>query len=363
MSLFVIKILSLLALGLAAVQLPAADYQLEEVAGGLEKPWSIAFLPGGDMLVTEQPGRLRRLYSDGRVSEPIDGVPEVYFAQQGGLFDVVLHPDFGSNRLIYLSYAEGELGDNGTAVARARLGEGQLENVEVIFRVAHRKYAPVHYGGRLVVLPDRTLLLTTGDGFELREQAQNLESQLGKTLRMNLDGSPPGDNPFPAAPYVWTYGHRNPQGLIVAGDGRVILHEHAARGGDEVNLLRPGSNYGWPAITRGVDYSGAHISPFTERQGMEQPVHVWDPSIAPSGFAIYESELFLHWQGSLFVGALVDKEVRRLEMESGQVVHEEALFGELEERIRDVRVGPDGAIYILTDNPEGRVIRVVPAPS
>jgi glucose/arabinose dehydrogenase len=333
-------------------------YNLETVATGLETPWSVAFLPDGSYLVTELPGRLRHVSAVGKVSEALSGVPGVYFAGQGGLFDVVLHPDFASNRWVYLSYAEGVPKDNGTAIARGRLGESGLQDVEVVFRAPTRKDTPVHYGGRMAFLPDGSLLLTTGDGFNYREAAQDVSSTLGKLLRMTDEGQPAAGNPFPESPYVYSYGHRNPQGLAVAADGTIWLHEHGPRGGDEVNRIEPGVNYGWPAITFGLDYSGAIISPHTAWPGMAQPQHYWVPSIAPSGLAVYEGDMFPEWRGDLLVGALVNQEVRRLDVVNGETGSEEALFGELKARVRDVRVGPDGAIYILTNGVPGELIRV-----
>jgi glucose/arabinose dehydrogenase len=350
----------LLATGLLflAGSLHAADYRLENWADGLDHPWSIAFLPDGGALVTELRGTLYRLDGDGNAGEPLINVPPVYFAGQGGLFDVALHPEFEGNRLVYLSFAEGGAADNGTAVARARLVDGALADVEVIFRNFTRKDTPVHYGGRLAFLADGSLLLTTGDGFDYREAAQDIRSGLGKVLRMNDDGTPAAGNPYPQSPYVFTYGHRNPQGLAVTESGNIWLHEHGPRGGDEVNRILPGVNYGWPAITHGVDYSGARISPYTEWEGMAQPEWQWTPSIAPSGLAIYSGDLFPGWKGDMFVGALVDREVRRLELAGGKVVKEEVLFSELDARIRDIRNGPDGALYILLPD---RVVRVVAA--
>ncbi len=333
-------------------------YQLETVATGLDKPWSVAFLPDGSFLVTELPGRLRHVSAEGTVSEPLAGVPEVYFAGQGGLFDVLLHPAFASNRWVYLSYSEGTPKDNGTAIARGRLDEEGLQEVEVIFRAPTRKDTPVHYGGRMAFLADGTLLLTTGDGFNYREAAQDLNSTLGKLLRMTDGGQPAAGNPFAESPYVYSYGHRNPQGLAVASDGTIWLHEHGPRGGDEVNRIEAGANYGWPAITFGLDYSGQIISPHTAWPGMEQPQHYWVPSIAPSGLAVYAGDMFPEWRGDLFVGALVNQEVRRLDVVNGETGGEEALFSELKARIRDVRVGPDGAIYILTNGVPGELIRV-----
>jgi len=357
MHLHVQKALMLVMLGfwnLAA----AADYRLETWADGLNLPWSIAFLPDGSALVTELRGTLLLCDRDGKQSRPVTSVPAVYFAGQGGLFDVVPHPRFSENQWVYLSYAEGGKEDNGTAIARARLAGESLQDVEVIFRNYSRKDTPVHYGGRMAFLPDGTLLLTTGDGFDYRESAQDIDSGLGKVLRMNDDGTPAVGNPFSGAPYVYSYGHRNPQGLAVSRSGEIWLHEHGPRGGDELNRIERGVNYGWPAITYGVDYNGAMISPFTEREGMAQPERYWVPSIAPSGLAIYEAELFPAWKGDLFIGALVDHDVKRLDLSGGRVVSEEPVFAEISDRIRDVRIGPDGTLFILTPD---RIVRVVPA--
>ncbi|WP_435791796.1 PQQ-dependent sugar dehydrogenase [Elongatibacter sediminis] len=333
-------------------------WRLETWATGLDAPWSLTFLPDGGALVTERPGSLRRIAADGSVGEPLAGVPAVYDAGQGGLFDVVLHPQFSDNALVYLSYAEGPPAANATAIARGRLTDDGLAGVEVIYRVSPRKDTPVHYGGRMAFLPDGTLLLTTGDGFDYREAAQDIESGLGKVLRITDSGEPAPGNPFAEAPDVWSYGHRNAQGLAVAPDGTVWLHEHGPRGGDEVNRLEAGSNYGWPAVTYGIDYSGAVISPHTALPGMVQPEYYWVPSIAPSGLAVYTGRMFPEWVGDLFVGALVDREVRRLDIEDGRVVGEEALFAERRVRMRDIRVGPDGALYLVTDAVPGEVIRV-----
>ena len=354
--------LVIIALALIAVDCRAAEpYRLETWASGLESPWSLAFLPDGSALVTELPGRVRRIAPDGTLSESLHGVPAVYHAGQGGLFDVVLHPRFADNGLVYLSYAEGPPDRNATAIARGRLEGGQLDGVEVIFRVTPRKATPVHYGGRMAFLPDGTLLLTSGDGFNYREAAQDISSGLGKLIRITDDGRPAPGNPFPESPYVYSYGHRNAQGLAIAPDGTVWLHEHGPRGGDEVNRIVPGGNYGWPAITYGIDYSGAIISPHTALPGMLQPVHYWVPSIAPSGLAIYGGNLFPEWQGDLFVGALAGHSVRRLTVRDLQVNREETLFAELGVRIRDVRVGPEGALYFVTNGSPGEVIRVLPA--
>jgi len=351
----------LLLTGLSAA---AAEYQLETVTSGLHYPWSVAQLPDGSLLVTERRGKLLNISADGSRREEISGVPPTWVAGQGGFFDIVLHPEFATNRLVYLAYARGDKDANGTAIWRARLqGNALLDGSDILW-VADKKNTAQHYGGRLLFLPDSSLLLTTGDGFDFREQAQNPRSELGKVLRINDDGSVPADNPFsdPGSERVWTLGHRNPQGLALAGDsGAVYLHEHGPKGGDEVNLLRAGENYGWPAATHGVDYSGAHVSPFSELPGMAAPLHVWVPSIAPSGMSWYDGDLFPAWRGKLLVGALVDKEVRLLSLHDGEVGSETALFSELNARIRDVRTGADGYIYLLTDAEDGALLRVRPA--
>jgi glucose/arabinose dehydrogenase len=338
-------------------------YRLETVAEGLHHPWSVAQLPDRSFLVTERRGRLLHVGRQGG-QQPLAGVPETYVAGQGGFFDVILHPRFADNRLVYLSYAAGGPGANATAVFRGRLTATGLADGEDILRVQPLKGTPQHYGGRLAFLPDGTLLLTTGEGFDYREAAQNPASELGKVLRIRADGSVPADNPLAAAGArrVWTLGHRNPQGLVVDdASGVVWLHEHGPRGGDEVNRLVPGANYGWPAVTHGMDYSGATISPYRRWPGLVDPVHVWVPSIAPSGLALYRGDRFPAWRGDLFVGALVDRDVRRLDLENGAMVGEERLFGELDERIRDVRSAPDGFLYLLTDSEAGRLVRVRPA--
>ncbi len=342
----------------------AEDYRLVAVAEGLDFPWCVGFLPNGDLLVTELGGHLRRVTSDGVMSDPIPGVPEVYRRRQGGLFDVLPDPDFERNRTLYLSYAAGPADENATQVFRARLMDGGLQDGQVIYAVTPRKATAAHYGGRMAFLPDGTLLLTTGDGYNYLEQSQDLSSGLGKTMRIDTQGRAPDDNPFigqtQAQPEIFTYGHRNPQGLAVASDGRIYLHEHGPRGGDETNLLVPGANYGWPAVTFGKDYSGAIISAFTEGPGFTQPLTHWVPSIAPSGLAIYEGSVFPDWQGDLFVGALVDREVRRLTLEEGQIVKQQALFGELNRRIRDVRTR-NGYLYVLEDGKDATLWRVEPS--
>jgi glucose/arabinose dehydrogenase len=351
-----------LALLAASTGARSQEYTLTTVADNLDNPWSLVQLPDESFLVTQRTGELLRVSADGETRQ-VGSVPPSYFAGQGGLFDVVLHPDFESNQWLYLSYAHGTPTANGTAVTRARLDGDVLRDAQQILLVEPLKDNPQHYGGKMMFLPDGTLLLTTGEGFDYREAAQDLDSELGKVLRINDDGSVPADNPFGdrATGRIWTYGHRNPQGLALdPGSGTVYLHEHGPRGGDEINILLPGLNYGWPAITYGRDYSGARVSPFTAAQGMEQPLLYWVPSIAPSGMAWYGGDRFPQWRGDLFVGALVDREVRRVDLENGEVVGQESLFTELESRIREVRSGRDGYLYLLTDGAGGQLVRVSP---
>ena len=317
------------------------------------------------MLVTERDGNLRVLMDDGLEAEPVAGVPPTYVRSQGGLFDVAPHPRFAENRLLYLTYAHGTPDANATRLARARFDGKRLTDVTPIFTVTPMKDTPVHYGGRMLFLPDGTLLLTTGDGFVYREAAQRLDNLLGKVVRLNDDGSVPSDNPFvgddDAMDAIFSYGHRNPQGLAFdAGSDAIYLHEHGAQGGDELNVLEPGANYGWPVATHGLDYTGALITPFKEYPGTVQPLIHWTPSIAPAGMALYDGEAFPEWRGDLFVTSLVFNNVERLDMEDGEVKARTPMFQELGERIRDVRQGPDGHLYILTDSTQGRVVRVVP---
>ena len=342
------------------------DFHLVTIAEGLEHPWGMAFLPDGGMLITERPGRLR-LFKDGRLqAEAIAGTPEVVARGQGGLLDVALHPDFADNRLVYLSYAGAGEDGVGTEVARARFDESRLEGLEVIFRAQPKTSGRNHFGSRLLFADDGTLYITLGDRYSFKEEAQNPANHLGSIVRLNDDGSVPDDNPFvgrqDARPEIFSYGHRNVQGLALQrATGTLWAHEHGPQGGDEVNILRPGANYGWPAITYGIDYSGAIISEKTSAPGMEQPVVFWDPSIAPSGMAFYDGDRFPKWKGDLFVGALAHQHLRRLMIEGQRVVGQEELLGGLNERIRDVRNGPDGYLYVLTDSPSGRLLRLEPA--
>ena len=345
---------------------PAAafEYELETVAEGLAFPWSLAFLPNGDMLVTEREGRLRIVRDDQLDPTPISGVPDTYVQGQGGFFDILLDPDFAANRQVYLSYSRGTRGANHLAVGRARFDGAALSGFEVILMGEPDKDTPHHFGGRMAFLGDGTLLIVSGDGFDYREQALELGSLLGKILRIAPDGSIPRDNPFvgrdDARPEVWSYGHRNQQGIVATPEA-VYMHEHGPRGGDELNRIEPGRNYGWPAITYGIDYSGSYISPYTEHPGMEQPVLYWTPSIAPAGLDYYDGEAFPAWRGDLFVASLVEESVRRVDLEGGEAIGQEILFTELGMRLRDVRAGPDGYLYLLTDSDQGSVLRVKPA--
>jgi glucose/arabinose dehydrogenase len=318
------------------------------------------------MLVTERPGRLRIVERDGRLFEPLAGVPQVLAQGQGGLLDVVLSPGFAQDRLVYLSFAEPGEGGASTAVARGRLVERGLDGTRVIWRQQPKVVGPNHWGSRLVFRPDGTLFVTLGDRFAYREQAQDLSTTIGKIVRITADGAPPRDNPFAgragALPEIWSYGHRNVQAAALHPQTHDLWTvEHGARGGDELNRPEAGKNYGWPVITYGVDYSGARIGEGTARPGMEQPVYYWDPSIAPSGAAFYTADVYPGWRGSLLIGGLVSRVLVRLSLDAGRVVREERHLADLGERIRDVRQGPDGFVYVLTDSAEGRILRVVPA--
>jgi glucose/arabinose dehydrogenase len=310
------------------------------VASGLDHPWGLDFLPDGQMIVTERPGTMRLVTPDGVISAPLSGVPEVWASGQGGLLDVALAPDFETSRRIYFTYAEpGENGSAGTTAARAILQDSGITNVEVIFRQMRKVRSGVHFGSRIVFRRDGTLFITTGERGG-RDQAQDLERHLGKVIRIHPDGRVPPDNPFVehdnALPEIWSYGHRNLQGATLDADGRLWTVEHGARGGDELNRPQAGLNYGWPVITYGVDYSGARIGVGTEREGMEQPIYHWVPSIAPSGLLIYTGDAFPEWQGDFLVGSLKFGLLVRLDMDGGEVVHEERMLEGLNQRVRDV---------------------------
>ena len=335
----------------------AQDYQVKTLATGLDEPWSIAPIGDGTYLLTEKSGRLIRLGPKGSITT-IKGTPPVYFASQGGLLEVLADTDFADNRMIYLSFSGGDESANRTTVVKAKLDGDTLSEIQTILEVGPDKEGPAHYGGKLAFLPDGSLLVTVGEGYKYREEAQNLDWELGKLLRINTDGTSPADNPFPnKAPRVFSYGHRNPQGLIYdEATGRILMMEHGPKGGDELNHIQAGRNYGWPAITYGVDYSGAVISPFTEAEGMEQPLQYWVPSIGPSGLAIYRGDLFPEWQGDLLLGSLINEEMRRLKLNGDNVVLDEAIFPEIKGRVRDVRVLGDGKIVAVTE--EGDVFQI-----
>ena len=346
------------------------------VAQGLENPWAVAFLPEGRFLVTERPGRLRVVEADGRLNPPVAGLPWVAAGGQGGLLDVVLDRGFASNRTLYFCFSEpapaGAAG-NSTALARARLSEDRtrLDDLRVVFSQRPKVASSLHFGCRIVEgmkdgRPDGTLFLTLGERFQRMQDAQTLDNHHGKVVRVGKDGSVPRDNPFVgragALPEIFSYGHRNPQGATLGPDGRLWMHEHGPQGGDEINLPQPGRNYGWPLITFGEQYGGGPIGAgITAGAGMEQPLHHWTPSIAPSGMAFLTSNRYgSAWKGSLFVGSLKFQFLNRVELSGAKVVREERLLGDLGERIRDVRQGPDGYLYVLTDNPKGRLMRLVP---
>jgi glucose/arabinose dehydrogenase len=367
-------VIALVAAGSAAAQTQtfkssAGNLKVETVASGLVHPWALAFLPDDRMLVTERPGRMRVVTRDGHLSQPLDGVPKVFASGQGGLLDVILDRNFAQNQTIYFCYAEPVDGGARTAMARARLvpnGTPHLTDVKPIFHQAGPLSRGHHFGCRIVQMRDDNLFLTLGEHFTTRDEAQNLGNHLGKIVRIRTDGSVPPDNPFAnkpgAKPEIWSYGHRNPQGAAINPvSGKYWEHEHGPRGGDEINIPETGKNYGWPVIGYGIDYSGAKIHESTHKQGMEQPIWHWTPSIAPSGMAFYTGNLFPAWTNNLFIGALAGRMLVRLELDGDKVTKEERLLTELGERIRDVRSGPDGALWLLTDNPAGRLLRVVPA--
>jgi glucose/arabinose dehydrogenase len=342
-----------------------ASFEVVTVAAGLEHPWGMAFLPNGDVLITERPGRLRLLRDGALDPTPIAGVPAVYASGQGGLLDVALDPDFAANGLIYLSYAAAGDGGNGTRVLRARLGEGRLEDPEVIFTALPLVNSSKHFGSRLVFDRQGHLFITVGERGQ-DERAQDLADLNGAVIRLHPDGSVPQDNPFAgradARPEIFSYGHRNPQGMAVHPEtGAVWTHEHGPRGGDEVNVVRPGVNYGWPVITHGISYAGFPIGEGEEKPGMAQPLYHWVPSIAPSGMAFYTGDEFPDWRGDLFVGALRDELLARLEIDGERVVAEERLLEGTIGRIRDVETGPDGFLYLLTDESDGGLYRLEPA--
>ncbi|TWJ06695.1 glucose/arabinose dehydrogenase [Altererythrobacter ishigakiensis] len=351
------------------------NYQIATIAEGLDHPWSLAFLPDGKMLVTERTGRLLLIGTDGAKRTLRDfndngEFPGVHFGDgiQAGLFDVVLHPGFEENGQIYVSYTgKLENGENTLLLMRFTYADGEISGGEQIFAASPSRIQGNHYGARFVFLPDNTLLMPVGDAFHFREEAQSLDNHFGKIVRLNDDGSVPADNPFlqqeGALPEIWSYGHRNPQGIILTADGRVLENEHGPAGGDEINEIKRGANYGWPTVTYALDYSGGRVSPFEALDGTEQSLVHFTPSIAPSGFAQYSGEAFPDWEGDLFLSALALKHVRHIDMKAdGSLGEQQELFGELDLRFRDVRTGPDGFLYLLTEEPgqTSRILKVMP---
>jgi glucose/arabinose dehydrogenase len=356
----------------APAQASNVAFDVLTVASGLQFPWGMDFLPGGRILVTERDGRMRVVSPGGNLSSPLDGVPAVDDRGQGGLLDVSLHPDFANNQLVYWTFSEPQGGNrNGTNVARGRFVDGdqpRIENAQVIFRQAPAMNSAQHFGGRLVWSRDGTLFVTMGDRSitEGRMQSQQLDSLIGKIARINDDGSVPADNPYVGRADVpqqmFSIGHRNVQAATLHPDtGELWEAEHGTRGGDEINIVRAGGDYGWPTIAYGIEYSGAPITgSITQRAGMEQPIYYWDPVIAPSGMTFYTGTLFPEWQGNLFIGGLATEDLVRLTLDGERVVGEERLLRDVSERIRDVVQGPDGALYLMTDNIRGRILKIVP---
>lgn len=355
------------AVSSAAQELPQPRPQT--VAAGLSHPWGLAFLPDGRFLVTERPGRLRIIEKDGRIGAPVEGLPPLAAQGQGGLLDIALDAGFTTNRTLYFCFSEpGAGGTNSTALARAVLApdERRLEQVQVIFSQQPKVASRAHFGCRIAQTADGKLFLTMGDRFSRSADAQRLDNHLGKVVRIDTDGKAPADNPFVnragALPEIWSYGHRNMQGATIGPDGRLWTHEHGAQGGDEINIAQAGRNYGWPVITHGVNYGGAPIGEgIKAKEGMEQPLHQWTPSIAPSGMAFLNSDRYgAAWKGSLLVGSLKFGYLDRIDIRDGKVFGEQKLLAAARERIRDVRQGPDGLIYVLTDEDEGKLIRLQP---
>jgi len=339
------------------------------VARGLEEPWAVEPLPDNHLLVTEKAGRLRIVSPSGDVGQPIAGLPKVDPRGQGGLLDVELSPSFATDRTLYWSFSEPRQGGNGTSVARGVLSPDRrrVDQVKVIFQAMPTFDGSMHYGSRLSFGPDGMLYVTTGERsvLQIRPQAQHLDSHMGKTLRIAPDGSVPQDNPFAgradAKPEIWSYGHRNIQSAAFDSEGRYWIVEHGPQGGDELNLIEKGKNYGWPLVTYGQEYSGAPVpNAVTKKEGFVDPVYYWDPVIAPSGMQFYTGDAFPAWKGSVFVGALREKRLVRLTLENGRVTGEEHLLMDRDQRVRDVKQGPDGALYVVTDESNGELWKIAP---
>ena len=363
----VLSLLTLLAATTGFAQ-TSPPLRTEVVASGLQNPWGVAFIDGGRFLVTERPGRLRVIGADGRVGEPVAGVPAVEAAGQGGLLDVATDRDFARNRQIYLCYAEPGAGGNSTALARARLSPDatRLEDVKVIFSQQPKVSSRLHFGCRIAEAADGTLFLTLGDRYHRMADAQTLDNHHGKVVRIRKDGSVPPDNPFAgqagARPEIWSIGHRNLQGAAIGPDGRLWTSEHGPQGGDEINRPEPGKNYGWPVITYGENYGGGAIGEgITARPGLEQPLHQWTPSIAPAGMTFVSTDRYgAGFKGSLLVASLKFRYLSRLVLDGTRVVREDRLLPDIGERLRDVAEAPDGTLYLLTDARNGQLLRIVP---
>ena len=341
-----------------------AEYKLETVIEKLDFPWEAVFISKEEILLTELPGKLKKINLKTKKIIEIENVPKVLFRGQGGLSGIVLHPNYSQNGWIYISYSKKVANDQNTLVVdRLRITNNSVTDIENIFSARALRNPPVHYGAKMAFLDDNSLLITSGDGFDYREQAQDLDNHFGKIVRIKDNGQIPLDNPFIETENlkdIFSFGHRNMQGLVVLSDGRIIEHEHGPQGGDEINLIEAGKNYGWPVITYGIDYSGALISPFTEMKGMEQPLLHWTPSIAPSSMMIYKGTRFPNWTDSLFVSALVSRDVRKIKFLEDGNLDEEILFSELNSRIRNIFESPDGDIYLLTDKANAKIIKVNP---
>ena len=345
----------------------AGVMEVTEVARGLEHPWAMTFLPDGSLLVTERAGRLRKVGTDGSISAPLAGVPTVFAEGQGGLLDVALSPNFANNQRVYLSYAEpGENGSAGTAVAYGTLGAAGLENLKVIYQQQPKLVGPNHFGSRLAFDGQGHLFISQGERND-RPTSQKLDMLQGKLVRLDLEGNVPKGNPFVgqagARPEIWSYGHRNMQGMAIdPRTGKLWQSEHGPRGGDEINLPQPGKNYGWPIITHGINYSGMRIPEAvgSAKEGMEPPYHVWEKSPGLSGMAFYTGRPGNPWNDSLFLGSLAESNLIRLTLQGDKIVGEERLLKEAGERVRDVRVGPDDNLYVLTDEEDGKLLRIQP---
>jgi aldose sugar dehydrogenase len=369
-ALHLFKLLVVIGSALVAAQpVSAQGLRAAKIARNLDHPWSVAFLPDGRFLVTERPGRMRVVDASGKVGPPLDGVPPVVTGGQAGLFDVVLDSQFPANRTLYFCFAEPGFAGNSTALAKARLAAdaSRLEEVKVIFSQKPKVASNLHFGCRIVETREGFLFLTLGERFSRKEQAQQLDNHLGKIVRITKEGAPAPGNPFigraNALSEIWSFGHRNVQGAALAADGTLWIHEHGPQGGDEVNVIRPGRNYGWPVITYGENYGGGPIGEgITAKEGMEQPLHYWVPSIAPSGMAFLTSDRYgQEMKGDLFAGSLKFRYLVRLELAQGKVTRESKAL-ELGERVRDVKQGPDGLLYLVTDEANGSLVRVLPAP-